>query len=361
MKKLSLILAALLVFALTPLTSANATILFAGGEDSDFVNLNGAAASTTSGTFSSGYARESMQVIASNCQNNDPPVNYFMTPTFTANSTIWVHGNYQLAANNGCTLYGDIIRALSPDGYARIVVEETGTVGQFSIYTRNQAGTQTLLVAMATPCFTVAHLIPIDLYINYASSGEVTLYCNGVQVADYTGNVTTNSATQLSQVQFGGDISIGNTFWSEVIVATTNTRSMRLVSLTPTANGNTDSWDVGGVSNINEATLNTTTVNASGTSGEIQEYTVGAMPSGTFTVLGVFLNAQAQVDTTGPQHLQGIVYTGGTAFTSSNLSPTQSAWSFVTTNWLTNPNTGVAWTTGDLGAAGFNIGFESQN
>ena len=45
----------------------------------------------------------------------------------------------------------------------------------------------------------------LDFYINYATSGEVTLYCDGTSYADYTGNVTTNSATQLNQVALGAD------------------------------------------------------------------------------------------------------------------------------------------------------------
>jgi hypothetical protein len=366
MKKLSPALIVLFVLALMPLAPANATILFAGGEDSDFVNLNGAVASTTAGTFAAGYARESITLnggVTSACAAASPPTSYFMTPTFTANSVIWVHANFY-QPNQTCISVTDVLRVYSPDGNARIVVQQgTAAPGQYNIYTRNAAGTQTLLVSMTTPCFVGGRLIPLDLYINYASSGEVTLFCNGVQVADYTGNILTDSATQLDQVQFSyqSSFNLYPSYWSEVIVATTNTRAMRLVTLAPAANGNTDNWDTGGVSNVNKTTLTTTTVNASGTSGEIQEYTVNALPSGTFSVLGVWLNAYTEVDTTGPQHIQGMVRTGSTDYTSSNLSPPQSAWGFVSTNWLTNPNTGVAWTTGDLGAAGFNIGFESQN
>lgn len=354
-----------LAIAIVPF-SAQATILFVGGEDSDFVNLNSTAASITAGTFSSGYARASLAVTGSNCGGNSPPSNYFMTPTFTASSTIWIHANYVGAAGTGCGSPSDVLRVYSPDGYARLSVTmlANGPTGQYSIYTRNQAGTNTLLVSMPAPCFSESHVIPLDLYINYATSGEVTLFCNGVQVADYTGNLTTDSATQLNQVQFAGVLAGNvNTYWSEIIVSTTDTHSMRLVTLAPAANGNTDTFDSGGVSNINETTLNQATVNASGTAGQEQEYTVstGSFPSGTFSVLGVWLNAQAQVDTTGPQHLQGVVRTGGSDFASANLAPPQSAWGFISTSWLTNPNTGTVWSTSDLTNAGFNIGFNSQN
>lgn len=362
MKKLCLAFALVLAFALAPLAQANATILFVGGEDSDFISLTGAAASTTAGTFSSGYARESISVtgLAGGGFSADPPGNSFYTPTFTASSVIWIHANLDLSFSGPGT--GDILRVFSPDGYPRILVSNPSPVGQFNILTENQSGTETTLVSMISPCWTTNHLLALDLYINYSSSGEVTLYCNGTQVADYTGNITTNSATQLDQIQFGGIIQQnGITYWSEIIVSTTNTRSMRVAHFAPAANGNTDNWDIGGVSNINPTTLNTANVNASGTAGEIQEYTVNSQPSGTFNVLGLWLNADAQVGTTGPQHLQGVVYTGGSAYTSSNYSPTQGAWGPISIPFLTNPNTGVAWTTNDLNNASFNIGFESQN
>ena len=333
-------------------SSASATTLFAGGEDSDFTLTSGAAVSTSNGTFSSGYARESILAYG-----GEPPTSYALTPTFTANSTIWVHAR-EFDNGPGTSSAFDVLRVLSPDGVARILIRQTTTQGQYKISTGNAAGTITDLVTMSSSCFATLH--SLDLYINYGTSGEVTLYCDGKSYADYTGNVTTNSATQLNQVLLGGVTSSG-TYWSEVIVATTDTRNLRLATLSPSANGNTDNWDTGGVSNVNEVTDNTSTVNASGTAGQIQEYTVTSLPSGSFQVQDLWVNMKAQVDTSGPQHIQGMVRTGSTDYTSSNLSPPQGSWGWISTDWTTNPNTGVAWTTSDLSAGGFNLGFKSQN
>jgi hypothetical protein len=134
-----------------------------------------------------------------------------------------------------------------------------------------------------------------------------------------------------------------------------------LATLAPSSNGNADSWDTGGVSNVNEVTDNTATLNASGTAGQIQEYSVTALPSGSFQVQDLWLNMKTQVDTSGPQHIQGMVRVGSTDYASSNLSPPQGSWGLITTDWTTNPNTGVAWTTSDLSAVGFNMGFKSAN
>ena len=352
---LTFLATALLGAMLLAASSASATTLFAGGEDSDFTFAGTAAVSTAATTISTGYTRESIFSGAGTCE---PPVNYALSPTFTANSIIWVHARMYDAGSAYTACAVDVLRVLSPDGVARILVRVTGTNGQYKISTGNAAGTMTDLVTMSSPCFGSA-LHSLDLYINYSTSGEVTLYCDGKSYADYTGNVTTNSATQLNQVLLGA--ALNGVYWSEVIAATSDTRNLRLATLSPSANGNTDNWDTGGVSNVNEVTDSTSTVNASGTAGEIQEYTVTSLPSGSFQVQDLWLNMKAQVDTTGPQHIQGMVRAGSTDYTSSNLSPPQGSWGWISTDWTTNPNTGVAWTTSDLSAAGFNMGFKSAN
>jgi hypothetical protein len=355
-----------MLFAASP---ASATTLFAGGEDSDFTMHGAMSVNTNSSSstyFASGYARESLYISSSGSNGTTLPLSdYALTPTFAANSTLWVHAI--VSDGNGSGGYGTNfpqLVAYSPDGVARLVVRDANsTRGQWKISTVNNAGTFTDLVSMSSSCFTGYVFNKMDFYINYSASGEVTLYCNGSQVADYTGNVTTNSATQINQIQFAGDYAWNTCceYWSEIIVATTDTRNLRLATLAPSANGNNDNWDTGGVSNVNETTDNTSTVNASGTAGQIQEYTVTALPSGSFQVQDLWVNMKAQVDTSGPQHIQGMVRTGSTDYTSSNLSPSQGSWGWISTDWTTNPNTGVAWTTGDLSAVGFNLGFKSAN
>jgi hypothetical protein len=345
-----------MLFAASPASAT--TTLFAGGEDSDFTISGNVGVSTTAGNFASGYAREALGMGGS---SGTPTTSNILSPAFTANSLIWVHmkmnGGFDGNANE------HLLRVLSPDGVARIILRTTSTGGQLKISTGNSTPTYTDLVTASSAGFG-SGLHTLDLYINYASSGEVTLYCDGTSIADYTGNVTTNSATQLNQIQIGASGTNGAYtygYYSEVIVATTDTRNMRLVTLAPSANGNTDNWDTGGVSNVNETTDNTSTVNASGTAGEIQEYTVTSLPSGSFQVQDLWINMKAQVDTSGPQHIQGMVRTGSTDYTSGNLSPPQGSWGWVSTDWTTNPNTGVAWTTSDLSAVGFNLGFKSAN
>jgi hypothetical protein len=366
MKNLAFILPVVLYLMFLLPSQASATVLFAGGKDADFVCGGTTAVCGNSSFHDNSFARQSVYVGMVNSGVTDPPVSYYSTPVLTSSSTVWFH-TYLSAETGAATNNAQVLRALSPDGVARILVRSTGTTGTYKISKRNAAGTITDLVTASTNCGDITHHA-FDLYINYATSGEVTLYCNNTAIADYSGDVTTDSATQLNQFQLasaylGSSSASYSTQFSEVIVSMADTRNLRLVSLKPSANGNADTWDTGGVANINEGTLSDNTLNASGTAGQIQEYTIDTtkLANNNLTIQDVWVNARAQVDTTGPQHIQAMVRTGNTDYTSSDLSPTQGSWTTVATDWTINPNTGVAWTTGDLSAAGFNIGFKSTN
>ncbi len=345
-----------LITCLMLATPARATILFAGGEDSDFANIGSAAITTFSASFASGYAREAL--CPQNGSQSDPPPTYWMSPTFTAGSTLWLHSNQAFRTNCSGT-NAQLIGVLSPDGVARILVRCSGGASlTYKISTRNAAGTITdLVTASSGPA--IYTLAALDLFINYSATGEVALYVNSVRVADFSGNVVTDSATQLNQFRVSGITTDSNSGFSELIAATTNTTAMRLVTLAPVANGATDTFDVGGVSNVNEVTLSDSTVNASGTASQIQLYTVGSLPTNNLQIADVVLSARAQVDTTGPQHLQAMVRTASTNYNSASLAPNQSTWGPTWIDWPVNPNTSVAWTASDLSAAGFNIGYES--
>jgi hypothetical protein len=363
MKKtlLALLLVAACAFPIAEASATTPNILFAGTEDFDFT-CTGSCSNSAGSAINSNFVRTGFGAIGQN-PVTDPPTNYEQSAAFTAGSTLWIHANFY--QNSSEVSNGQVLRVLSPDGVARIIVRNSAaTAGLYKLSTRNAAGTITDKVTASSACFNGSTPKTFDLYINYAVSGEVTLYCNGASIADFTGDVTTDSATQLNQIQLA-DAYIGGAVqlvWSEVIVADGNTRNMRLMLLKPAANGNAVTWDTGGVSNINESTLDDSTLNASGTAAQIQEYTVTAQSATpNLAVLDLWVNARAEVDTTGPQHVQGMVRTGSTDYTSSNLSPPQGTWGWISTHWTTNPNTSAAWTTGTLNGAGFNIGFKSAN
>ena len=344
------------------------TILFAGGEDSDFTAVGAGVSFNTGAIYGSGFSRGALECYpAAGCgMSSTGNAGYFLSPQFTASTTLWIHANFDAASETGTP---DILRVLDGSGLPRLALRSAastngGTGGLLKVSTINSSNTYTDLVTMSGTCNFYNNWHKLDFYINYGTSGEVTVYCDGIQEADYTGNVTTNGVTQLSQIALGSDGGWNYTisYWSEIIVGTSDTRRLRLVTAAPVSNGNTHSFDTGAASNVNETTLNTATVDASGTSGEIQEYTwSNTLPSGSWTIVDFRVAGLAQVDTSGPQHLQAMVRTQSTDYASSNLAPPQGSWGYISNDWLTNPNTGVAWTTSDLTATGFNLGFKSAN
>jgi hypothetical protein len=186
----------------------------------------------------------------------------------------------------------------------------------------------------------------------------MTLYVNGVQAATYSGDVTTDGQTSLAQLWLGSGDATWGTDYSEVIVSTADTRLMHLDTIKPVANGNTMAW-TGSVSNINQATYNDSTTISSATSGQIAEFTVPALPAGNWQIAAVVQSARAIEQAGGPQNLQFDTRTGGTDYQSAN-QPLTVAFGYYYYIWSTNPNTSVAWTISDLGAAAYNLGVESQ-
>jgi hypothetical protein len=359
MKKTLYLILIVAFFVLSPLAArqALADILFVGGEDNEFKCVGICSVSTSSSNYVTGYARLALATYGQASQN--PPTDSWQSPSFTAASDFWVHATFApVTGANGTN--SQAFALLSPgDNIARIVVAGTGSSGQWKIRKGNAAGTFTDLASVTSPVFGGSGG-RVDLHVNYAVSGSATLYVNGDQVASYTGDVTTDGVTSLSALRLSNPTTSGyGVYWSEVIIATTDTRPLRLVTMAASANGTTTNWTNGGVTNINETTLNDTTINSSGTAGQIQLYTVGDLPAIALDVVDVWENIRAQVDTTGPQHIRAMLRTGGSNYTSGNLSPPQLTWGLVSHHWPTNPNTSAAWTIGEVNA--LETGFDSQN
>ncbi len=178
------------------------TDLFVGGEDTSFtlVGSYSFSASGSGTSFRAAFARGVVGYSASGTPSTaDPPANRATTPTFAATSSFWIHGLWANQNSNTASLNTTLLRVLDA-GVARIVVRGTATAGQLKIETRNAAGTFTTLVTSAAGALPVKTTpTAIDLWINYAVSGQAQLWVDGANVAD-TGagvDVTTNSATTM--------------------------------------------------------------------------------------------------------------------------------------------------------------------
>lgn len=343
--------------------NAQATLLFAGGEDVDFLcnSGGGCGINTFAGSYRAGWARSS---YAATGTTSDPPTNRFATAVFSPVSTLWVHAQYCNFIPNGCVTStssnAQMIRIMDSSGNPTLIVRGTGANGQLKISSRTAGGTFTDLVTCSSAI--IPSLQQIDLYVNYGTSGQVTLYVNSVQVCDYTGNVTNgDGATTLNQIEFASPFSTGG--WSEVIVATTDTRGMARFTANTTGNGTTTSFSGTNVcSSIWNATFfNDANYGFSGSNNAIHECTINsAVPAGSYSVLGLVMSARVLVGTTGPQHFDFVTRTGGTDYMSSDFAPLNSFSNFTNYIQTTNPATSNPWAVSDFQAAGFNVGEQTK-
>ena len=248
----------------------------------------------------------------------------------------------------------------------------SGDPSQWGCHIVNGAGTYTLINgAKPNFGFTPGPATPdaLDIQVvNYdqTNNGSIFVYINGALAFGASGVTLFTDANsslgglKLSGVWVGADPACINFYYSEVIVSDQDTRGLSLARLTPTADGNTVNWDVGGVSNVNELTLNDLTVNSSGTPGQIQQYTTPALPSGNFGIVGVGYSARAQQGSfSGPGRLQFGARIGGVDYFDTTGTALPVALTRVQQVLYTVPGTGNAFTRADINSAGFNTAMKS--
>jgi hypothetical protein len=257
-----------------------------------------------------------------------------------------------------------MLRVFDNSGNPTLIVSGTGTAGQLVISSRSAAGTFTNLVTCSAAIN--VSLTQLDLYINYGTSGEVTLYSNSAQVCDFTGNVTNgDGATTLNDLEFANPFASGGFYsaWSEMIVATTDTRAMSLYTLAPNGNGNATQWTGSNpcTSILNALPANDTNYIYTSSNDQIEECTVtNSVPPGNYNVQALVMSGRLLVGASGPQHFDFVTRTGGTDYTSSDFAPTNSFSNFGNYIQSVNPSTSNPWALGDLIATDFNIGLESK-
>lgn len=340
---------------------ASATLLFSGGEDVDFICVGTGACSvnTNNSSYRPAWARESIAIGGTTV---DPPINRFTTPPFAPNSALWIHAQFCIdnCGNINTVSSSQMLRLMDSLGNPTLVIRGTGTPAQLKISSRTAGGTFTDLVT----CSSAANqsLTQVDLFVNYGTSGEVALYKNSVKVCGYTGNVTNgDGATTLTQAEFSsaGYISL----WSEIIIATTDTRAMARFTANTVANGNTTGFSG---SNICSSIWNATAFNDanfgySGAANILHECTIkNTIPPGSYNVLGLVMSARALVGSSGPLHFDFVTRVNGTDYFSPDFAPTASFSNFTNYLQIINPATGNPWSISDFQAAGFNVGEQTK-
>lgn len=351
-------------------------ILFAGGEDLSFNPIGSSYSTgasgpisidTTSGRFRSGYARYSISIGVNGSAGTLYARGLFPATTqFWHSARMWGINAQTLNVNNSV-----IWRWIDSSGVIRLRIRNTsaGNSGPWAVEKISAANVITQLgSSFSSVVFSTNPTTPdkLDVFINYAVSGTFTLYINGTVAFTFSGDVTTDSATALGGFDLGsmscGTVgTVGLSSWSEVVVATQDTRAISVVTQAPSASGNTDTFTNGAFGNVNGNLVNQATPDYSQTAAQIQQYQVGqAIPSGSFTVISVVQHGQCIAGPSGPGHIEFGVRTGSTDFFTADMTPTL-AWGLLTANWDTNPNTSAPWALTDLanGSTSFNLGYKS--
>lgn len=323
------------------------TIYFAGGEDIDFSQTGGSTVITTASHFRSAFSRCALRVPSSVLdtfywQNYTP----FSTSSFWLSAQVFGGG---ITTNTALNL----LKLLDSSNIVRFRIAGTGANSTFAIFKVNAAGTSTQLGSNFTLTFSTTILDKLDINIVDSASGSVAIYLNGISIFTFSGDTTTDGVSTIANIrlqQYGS-----NTDWSEIIISDADTRTMSLQTLAPVANGNTHNFDTGSpaAANVNEVTLNDATLDGSTTAGQIDQYTIPAIASGTYTIMAIGVSARMRKGTSGPSKADLNVRSGGSDFFSSDQVLTTAFADYINW-WTTDPNTSATWT-----AYPSNIGIKS--
>lgn len=333
------------------------------GEDSDFDRVNSANLSVSSGVTASNkrsQARQYVDIYVVASANN---LNSFAKLDLpSAITSCWVTARYNTSLST--TVSGLFPLGLAKAGVKRIGLMASGTPNKLAIGKISAAGVITTLATEAgTFILDVVYKYDMQV-INFGTTGTVNVYranadgTNSTLLMTFTGDLTTDGITNLDSVISQGINNSGLSYISEVIIATTDTRGMGLVTLEPTANGNTYAWS-GSFTDVSESTLSDVTLISSTTDGQLAQFAFNSSRIGTPGYIeAVVVSARGQggggVTTFTPNiRIAAIDYFGTGIVPNAGLKPIQSV-------FATNPNTGAVFTFSQLTAVGVNYGFRAN-
>lgn len=337
-------------------------VYFAGSEDIDFTLAGGAISVAGGSKLRPAFAPNGIN-MATGTQDAATSAVAF------AASTFWAQARWGNGFAVGNTNNFSFLELLDVSGIIRlrVVFASGGQPTTVRVEKVTALGVATTL--FTTPSFTETspsaghESSPWSLHVNYTGGGGgfVELYYEGLLKGSFAGDPTTDGITSLSFIRLKSNGGGNNVVWSECIIGDFDTRACSLQTFRPVANGNTHNFDTGtpAAANVNEAALNVTTLDGSTTAGQIDEYTTGAVATGTFDVTAYGVSALMSKGTSGPSKADLAVRTGGADFFSADFVlglfyVDYQNW------WVTNPGTAAPWTTAQIGAAaGFNIGAKS--
>lgn len=330
-------------------------ILWAGGEDTSFPNGGSTQQITTSGTFRAGYARYSIFPAATNVLCRSVPF------AGGAVTSAWISVQ-AFVANPGSVNRPKMIFGVGLSGTSKcLMLGGDATVTQkMSLFTYD--GTTTTEIASepgASWQFDILQKIDIQI-ISFGASATVHVYNAGALVFSFTGDVTLSGFTHFDSMFFYIDPAISTTnhfgTLSEFIVASEDTRSLNVCTLSPSGAGDTDDW-TGVYSTINGLAINDSSPNFVNLTAKDQQFIATDLPAGAWVIKALKQEARLAVSTGPPvaTEVQLGYKSGGTiAFGGSPLALINSYTTYEQLDAV-NPVTSATWTQADVNAVQFDL------
>jgi hypothetical protein len=318
------------------------SILWAGQEDIDFPNGGAVTSNTTAGLFRTGYARCAIQSSSTGLLKSSLfPGGAVTSAWFTCRS---------LETNNAFTVPLPMIGVgKSGSNNGLFIGLTTTTPCKIGLMTYNGT-TITTLATESGNSMTSSVLNRFDVQIiSYGTSATVNVYLNQVFLFTFTGNVTVTGMTNFDSIYIYEPGATGVSCHSEIIVADEDTRSFSLMTMAPISAGTTSSW-TGLFSAVNPITINDANSVFTNTVSQDTQFNVTALPSGTFAVRQVKVNARMSA-TAGSTatHVATGFNLSGTVSVGTPFGPLGTAFVDEETYYTNNPVTSAAWTTTQLG------------
>jgi hypothetical protein len=305
------------------------TILWCGGEEIDFAETL-IPTGVIGVSYRSGYSRCSIW--------GDTKSKVFSASPITS---CWLH-SYMYRLTNGqlnLNLIGLIDSSSNKGIWLRTGASSVNTIDivkyNGSTYTILTSGTG-LHIANSTATY--------DLnIINFGSSCTINFYINQYPQLTWSGDLTDLSISGFNAVAICGYNAIN--YASEVIVADQDTRLMSLVTLYPSAAGDTSSW-TGAYTDINETLYSDSDLIYSSTADQESQFNLSTRPAGSLKSLGLKIATRATKGTDSLNIKLGI--RSGTTTYLGSTKTVDTRWTTHEDLYQVNPITGVAFTNADI-------------
>lgn len=323
------------------------TILFIGSEIEDFVTI-GAVTMNSSGAsdirnrgvlWSRGYIE---------CAAANALANYIKAP-FAAQSTVWVTAR---VFPQSIFTANHLLFCLANGSTNRIRLRMSASTTTSTVVLEKFDGSSATTLATSTNTLAGGTLYKMDVYCNYAVSGNIKVYFNQNLYIDYTGDVTTSGVTTLDAAIFSLGSSGAVSDWSEVIVTNSeDTRPLGVKTLAPDAAGDTTAWTSGAYTDIDEVVATDLDIAVSDTAAQVLAVNCTGMPTGVsnLSVRAVKSVVLAARGASGPSKIDiGLRQSSTNGFAASQTLDT--GYAAYSATWTTNPITSAAFTPAEITA-----------